>query len=518
VLLVGCANLAGLILARHEERRREAAVRRALGAGNGRLIGLFMLESLVLSLAGGLAGLAVAAWMLRVMSAFVIPGGIVLDALQLRLTVRVLLFAAGAAAFTTALTGLLPALAGSQADVVSALKGHGSAARSRRSLARPLLVMTQVAITLVLLVTGAVFVRSLRAALATDVGMDSDRIAYATIGFLSARYDEAAVARFYDAGLEGVRTAAVERVTFGGLPLVSSSGSDATFWIDGVERRLPQTLQYHTGPDYFATVGIHLVAGRAFGSSDTAASPPVVIVNESFAKQAWPGLDPVGRRLTFLPLDADLEVIGIAADGPHANLSDDGTPAIFLPWHQNSRWARLSGTLIVRSENPAAAVGLLRRVVGSLDPHLPVTSAGTLEDRIATLAMTQRLGAAFLSWFSALALALAVLGVYGLIAHAVARRTKEIGVRLALGAAPRDIVVLTMGRSLAPVGLGTAIGLAGALVLTRLTAAFLFGVAPHDLVSFTAATLCLVAGAAAASYIPARRAGRLDPMAALRAE
>jgi predicted permease len=519
VLLVGCANLAGLILARHEERRREAAVRRALGAGRSRLIGLFMLESLLLSVAGGLGGPVVAAWMIQVMSAFVIPGGINLDALQLGLTTRVLLFTAGAALFTTVLTGLLPALAASRVDVVSALKTHGPAARSRHGLTRSALVVAQVAISLVLLVTGAVFVRSLRAALTTDVGMDSSRLAYASVGFLSAGYDEAAVARFYDAILERLRPSpGVERVTFGGLPLVSSSGSDATFWVDGVERRLPQTLQFHTGPDYFATLGMRLVAGRAFGSTDTASSPPVAIVNKAFAKQAWPGQDPVGHRLTFLPLDADLEVIGIAPDGPYASLSDASSPGIFLPWHQNSRWARLSGTLIVRTDDPAGAVGLLRSVVGSVDSDLPITSAGTMEDRIATLAMTQRLGAAFLSWFSALALALAVLGVYGLIAHAVARRTNEIGVRLALGAERRDIVVMTMCQSFMPVGMGIAIGMAGAYVLTRLASAFLFGVAPHDLVSFTVATLCLVAGAAAASYIPARRAGRLDPMAALRTE
>lgn len=520
VLLVGCANLAGLILARNEQRRREAAVRLALGARTGRVIRLFMIESLMLSIAGGVAGLAVAAWMIQVMNAFVIPGGISLEALQLGLTGRVLLFAAGAALFTAVLTGLMPALAGSRIDVVAGLKAHGTAGTSGRSFARSALVTAQIAISLVLLVTGGLFVRSLQTALDTDVGTDAERLAYANIPFWSGGYDTARVAQFYDAVMARLREAPeIESATFGDLPLASSPDSTPAFRIDGVDRRMPQTAELYCGPNYFKTSGIQLAAGREFGPPDSAGSPPVVIVNEAFARHAWSGQNPIGRRLSLIPSRHNLEVVGVARQGKYYNLRERDRLAVYMPWQQHQSRGTMWGTLIVRSRGAAAAaLPVLLREIRGFDPELPIARPGTVADRIATLAMTQRLGASFLSWFSALALALAVLGVYGLIAFAVARRATEIGVRLALGAEPRDIVQLMMGHSFVPVAAGVALGLGGAYALTRLATAFLFGISPLDLLSFTGATLCLVVAATVASYIPARRAARVDPIAALRSE
>jgi predicted permease len=520
VLLVGCANLAGLILARNEQRRREAAVRLALGARPGRVLRLFVVESLMLSLLGGIAGLAVAAWMLQIMNAFVIPGGISLEALQLGLTTRVLLFAAGASMFTAAITGVMPAVAGSRVDVVSGLRAQGAAATSGRSLTRSALVTMQIAISLVLLVTGALFVRSLRAALATEVNTDVERLAFANVPFWSGGYDQARIAQFHDAVVARLReTPGIEAATFGDLPLASSPDSTPAFGVDGVERRLPQTAELYCGTDYFRTTGIQLASGRPFGPRDTATSPPVVIVNEAFARHAWPGQDPIGRQLSLLPSRHGLEVVGVARDGKYYNLREEGRLAVYMPWEQHQSRRTWWGTVIVRGRGAGrqALPALLREIRG-FDPALPIVRPGTLEDRVRTLAMTQRLGASFLSWFSALALALAVLGVYGLIAYAVARRTNEIGVRLALGAEPGDVVALMMRRSLVPVAAGVVLGLAGAYGVTRVAATFLFGIEPYDMLSFAAATGVLTLAAAIASYIPARRAARVDAMLALRAE
>ncbi len=520
VLLVGCANLAGLILARNEQRRREASVRLALGARRDQVIRLFMIESLILSILGGVAGLAVAAWMIQIMNAFVIPGGINLEALQLGLTGRILLFAAGAALFTTLLTGLMPAIAGSRVDVVSGLKAQGAAATSGRSRARSMLVTIQVAISLILLITGGLFVRSLQTALATDVGTDAERLAYANIPFWSGGYDAARIAHFHDTLLSRLRDMPeIESATFGDLPLASSPDSTPWFGIDGIKQRLPQTAELYCGPDYFKTTGIQLASGREFGVQDTDGSLPVVIVNESFARRAWPNQNPIGRQLSLMPSTQALEVVGVARDGKYYNLREEARLALYLPWQQHQARGTMWGTVIVRSRGAArVALPILLRKIREFDPALPISRPGTLEDRIGSLAMTQRVGASFLSWFSALALALAVLGIYGLIAHSVARRTNEIGVRLALGAEPRDVVTLTMRRSFAPVAAGITLGLIGAYALTRLAAAFLFGIAPHDILSFAGATLCLLIAASVASYIPARRAARVDPMIALRAE
>jgi macrolide transport system ATP-binding/permease protein len=522
VLLIGCANLAGLILARNEQRRRETAVRLALGARTSRVIRLFLVESLLLSFLGGLAGLLIAGWMLQAMTEFVLPGRIRLETLQLGLTQRVLLFAGGAALFTALVSGLVPALFGSRADLTSVLRTRGGATTRGKSVARGALVAAQVAISLVLIVGAVLFVRSLRAALATEVGVDAARIAYATVSFWRAGYDQARLARFNDGVIERLRARpGVERVTFGALPLAGFSGSTPAFRIDGVDRQLPQTLLFPCGPDYFATTGIHLVAGRAFGRDDERpGGPPAVVVNEAFARQAWPGLSAIGRRVFIQPRGPDLEVVGVARDGKYGSLTEEGRLALYMPWHlvrQTPDGARV--TFIVRGAgNARASVLTLQREIRLADPGLPIFAAGTLEERISELAMTQRIGASLLGWFSAVACALAVLGIYGLIAYAVALRTNEIGVRIALGAEPGQVVRRMMQRSLVPVAAGIVAGLGGAYALTRLATSFLYGIAPHDPVSFVVSTAFLIVAATIASYVPARRAAAVDPMIALRAE
>jgi predicted permease len=521
VLLIGCSNLAGLILARAEERRRETVVRIALGAGALRVVRLFVTESVLLSVMGGVAGLLVAGWMLQAMSHFVIPGSIRLEALQLGLTGRVLLFATAASVLTAILSGVLPALLSSRVEVVSALKTSTGTTSVRRSLTRTTLVATQVAITVVLVVGAVLFVRSLRLALATETGVDAPRLAYARVSFWTAGYDEARLARFNEAIVERLKgQPGIERVSYGVLPLTHFPDSTPAFGIDGIDRRLPQTLVYPAGPDYFETIGIEIVAGRAFERSDARAGvEPVIVVNESFARHAWRGASALGRRVTVEPREDQMVVVGVVRDGKYGSLTEERTPAVFIPWHLAARRAAAAReTFIVRGNDPEGVLPLLRHAIGQEDPGLAIMTASTLEERVAELAMTQRIGASLLGWFSAAAFALALLGIYGLVAYAVARRTNEIGMHIALGAEPGDVVRRMMLHSLAPVGIGVVAGVAGAFALSRSASAFLFGVAPHDPLSFAAATAFLLLAAGIASYIPARRAARVDPLVALRAE
>jgi predicted permease len=519
VLLIGCANLAGLVLARNEQRRREIAVRLALGARASRVVRLFLTESVLLSALGGAAGVLVALWMLQVMSAFVIPGSIELETLQLGLTRQVLVFALVAAVFTSVVTGFLPAIAGSRLDLVSALKDRAGLSGRGSSFLRGTLVAAQVAVSLVLIIGASLFARSVRTALATDVGADVSPVAYVTVSLWGAGYDDARRAAFNSAMVERLGAMpGVEGASFGGVPLAGFPGSTPGFRIDGVQRRISQTLVFPGGPDYFATVGIPVVSGRVFGRSDHSSRLPVAVVNEAFAREVWPGANPIGRRIADSFRDPDLEVIGVVRDGKYGNLREQGRLAVYVPAHLQRSGIRFSETFFVRTAgDPGAAIPLMQQVVRQLDPGLAITAAGTMTERIAELAMTQRIGASLLGWFSVVAFALAVLGVYGLIAYAVTRRTNEIGIRMALGGTAGDVVRLMMRRALTPVAIGTLAGLGGAYVLTRFATSFLFGIQPHDPLSFAAGGALLLVGVALASYLPARRAARVDPVVALRA-
>ncbi|CAN5670592.1 hypothetical protein BH24ACI5_BH24ACI5_10760 [soil metagenome] len=343
-----------------------------------------------------------------------------------------------------------------------------------------------------------------------------ERLAYATVSIWGTGYDEARLTAFSRAVVEALTAVpGVERASFGAIPLVGFPGSTPAFGIDGVARQLPQTYLYSGGPQYFETLGIELTTGRAFGPQDQAGTPPVVVVNEAFARHAWPGVDPIGRHVSVRPRGVDMEVIGVARDAKYGTLREAGRPVIYVPFHLGN-W-QSSATFFVRAAgDPASSVAAIQREIRRIDPDLATIAAGTLKERVGELAMTQRIGASLLGWFSAVAFALAVLGVYGLIAYAVARRTVEIGIRMALGGSAQNVVRLMMVRALVPVGAGLAAGLAGAYLLTRLAAAFLFGIEPHDPVSFAGAALLLVLGVLIASYIPARRAARVDPVIALR--
>ena len=520
ILLVGCANLAGLMLARNEQRRGEAAIRVALGASRLRLLRLFLMETLLLAGGGALAGMLVSVWILQVLRRFVLPGGIPIGALDFGWTASLVAFGLVATVVTAFLCGIMPALQVLRIEALPVLQGHAASGRVEAGSTRGALLAGQVAMTLLLVIGAALFVRSLRTAVTTDVGVDADRIFYASVNFSTSRYEEARVASFYEslvARMEGIP--GVERVTFGGLPLARDSLGVGQVDVRGGTQYLPRTAHvFFCGPEYLPTVGLSLRSGRDIGSRDVAGAQPVALVNESLARQLWPGRSPLGERFTSMPL-RDVQVVGVVGDGKYRGFREAGGFAVYLPWAQNRALATSNGTIIGRASRDAGSlVPLLQQEIRAFDPGLPISAASTLEHRILTLAMPQQMGASLLGGLSGIALGLAILGVYGSVAYAVTRRTREIGVRIALGAGTRAIVCTVLARTLLYAGVGIVGGAGLALALTRFVEQFLFGVAPRDPATFVAVTAAVVLATLLASLVPALRAARIAPAVTLSEE
>ena len=521
ILLVGCANLAGLMLARNEQRRVEAAIRMALGVSRLGLLRFFLAETLLLGGSGSLAGLLVSVWLLQVLSRFVLPGGVPVGTLDFGWSGSLVAFGLVAAIVTALLCGLMPALQTLRIEALPALQGHATSGRARAGRMRGVLLAGQIAMTLMLVIGAALFLRSLRTAVTTDVGVDADRIFYASVWFSFASYDEARVADFY--GSVGARISGmpgVERVTFGHLPLANFGAGTPEVTVGGRTRRLPQPMWILMGgPEYARTVGLALLSGRDIGPRDVEGSEAVAMVNESLARHLWPDRSPLGQRFTFNPLTADVQVVGVVRDGKYRGLREAGEFAIYLPLAQHRGLADRSGTIIGRAAGDAGPlVPLLAQQVRAFDPDLPISEAATLVDRIAGLAMPQRMGASLLSGLGGLALVLAILGVYGSVAYAVTRRTREVGIRIALGASNAAIVGTMLSRTLLYAGVGIAAGVGAALALTGLVEQFLFGVAPRDPLTFVAVTGTIVLAVLLAGLAPALRAARIAPAVALSEE
>ena len=520
ILLVGCANLAGLMLARNEQRRGEAAIRVALGASRLRLLRLFLMEMLLLAGGGALAGMLVSVWILQVLRRFVLPGGIPIGALDFGWTASLVAFGLVATVVTAFLCGIMPALQVLRIEALPALQGHAASGRVGAGRTRGALLAGQVAMTLLLVIGAALFVRSLRTAVTTDVGVDADRIFYASVNFSTSRYEEARVASFYESLVARMGAIpGVERVSFGGLPLARDSLGVRQFDVRGGTQHLPRTAHvFFCGPEYLPTVGLALRSGRDIGARDVAGAQPVALVNESLARQLWPGRSPLGERFTSMPL-RDVQVVGVVGDGKYRGFREAGGFAVYLPWAQNRELASFNGTIIGRaSRNAGSLVPLLQQKIRAFDPGLPIFAASTLEHRILTLAMPQQMGASLLGGLSGIALGLAILGVYGSVAYAVTRRTREIGVRIALGAGTRAIVCTVLARTLLYAGVGIVGGAGLALALTRFVEQFLFGVAPRDPATFVAVTTAIVLANLLAGLAPALRAARTAPAAALAEE
>jgi putative ABC transport system permease protein len=516
VLLIACANVASLLLARGVKRQREIGVRIALGAGRGRLAQQLMCEGLLLSLAGGAAGIVVALLVQRFLAAFDRPfhmAVLVADGVDR----RILLFALALSVGTGILFGLLPARQASRLDVTPLLKSETRGQGRRVFGGRRSLVVAQVALSVVLLAGAGLFVRTLHNAQATDPTRDPDKILLFDVTLPRAKYKSDGGRAFHQAlldrvhGIPGVTSAAyVMVVPFGGrlgaTEIVPYPGSP----------RVSSSLNV-VSPEYFQTVGIPLLRGRGVTGRDTESSAGVAVVNEQFAKRHWPGEDPIGKQFQVVERPPRMvEVVGVVRDGPFRGYREAIEPCFYVPLTQrDASWLSLE----VRSANPSSALSAaVRHQIHELDRDVLVAPAQTLRAyRDAGLGQ-ERLSAALLGGLSMLAALIAAIGLYGVMAFTVAQRTREIGVRVALGAASGDILRGVMVEAMTMVGVGLALGFVVAALLARLIVNLLFGVSALDRVTYVVTAMILIAVGAAAAFVPARRASRVDPMVALRFE
>jgi predicted permease len=518
VLLIACANVANLLLARAASRQRETAVRLAMGASRARLVQQLLTESTLLAVAGGAAGLMIAYWAAPIVQWFVPPAPLPIE-MDPKIGGRVLTYALGVTMASTLFFGLVPALQAASASVLPALKESAGAITGtrRRARLRQSLCVAQVALSLVLLVSAGLFLRAVRNAQAADPGFTTRNGLLASIDLLPAGYDATRGRAFFRELLSRVRQApGVEAASLASkFPLGFGGTSDFTVRIDGYTPAPNEELSVYfnrVGSDYLRTMGIAIVAGRDFTDRDTADIPDVGIVNETIVRRYFSGRDPIGGRIRAGT--RIVQVIGVARDGKYSTLSEAPRPYLYLPLDQ---WYRPDMILHVKTAgDPAALVSLLHSVLRSLDANVPLFDVRTIADQLEVASFVQRMLASLLGAFGGLALLLASVGLYGVIAALVAQRTPEIGMRMALGADRGDIIALVMKQGLGVTIGGVALGLAGAVAVTRFFRTLLVGVSATDTLSFAVTVAMLVAVAMAAVYIPARRAAAVDPLIALR--
>jgi putative ABC transport system permease protein len=522
VLLIACANLGNLMLGRTAARRKELAIRTALGARRLRLVRQIVTETLVLALTGSVLGLLFAYW---ATGFFIALGGESIprpDAIAI--DGRVLAFALALAGVAALLAGLVPALQASRAHVVEHLREggrEGGAPASRRT--RHVLVAAEVALAFVLLAGAGLLLRTLWSMQQVDRGMQPAGIAKATISLPSALYAGPAEVRgFYARVLERVRALpnVESAATATGVlqPLIANSG---VYSIEG--RPLPppeERVEYPVevvSPGFFETLGVAMAAGRTFSEQDHADAPRAVMINETLARIGWPGQDPIGRRMRAGDDTSQapwMTVVGVIRDVRRADVTRAIRPELYMCSLQVTPRTQM---LIVRTKGePTAILPDLRREVRALNPQLPLFEVGTLTEDFSETLTSPRFRAILLAGFALIALALATIGIYGVTAHAVSQRTHEVGIRMALGARGADVRQLMLAQHLRPVLLGVAIGVAAALAMSRYLQTLVYGVGATDPATFAVMAVALVLVAVAACWIPAQRATRVDPLVALR--
>jgi putative ABC transport system permease protein len=527
VLLIACANVANLLLARAAARHREMAIRGALGASRSRVVRLLLTESVLLAIAGGALGLIFALWSLDLLVSLK-PANLPRLA-EIDVNRTVFLFTAAVSVLTGILFGLAPAWQVSKSDLNEGLKesGRGGSDAPRRQRMRALLVISEVALSIVLLIGAGLMIRSFTHLLAVDPGFKTDHVLTAFVSLPVAKYSkhEEQVA-FFDRLLErlrnvpGVSAASV----VSDIPLYG--GSSTGFDVDGRPSALPgqraMTDYRIISPDYFAAMGIRLVKGRAFSRHDTETAPGVVIINETLAARYFAGEDPVGKRLDMSGAPKDLrEIVGVVADVRNYGVDAEVKPEAFVPLLQSAPGYLSSTssalTIVVRSTIDPTALGqTLREQVQALDKDQPVSEIKTMEWYLADSMAQRRFNMLLLGVFAGLALLLAAVGIYGVIAYTVTQRTHEMGIRIALGARGSDILRLVFSNAMATTITGIVIGLGAAFGLTRLLQSLLYQVTATDPVVFATIPLLLLTVAAIATYLPARRAMKVNPITALR--
>lgn len=521
ILLIACANVANLLLARAMTRQREIAVRLALGARRGRIVRQLLTESILLALLGGLGGVILAYWLGDVLKSLLPASPVPLN-FDAQPDARVLVFALIVAICSGVIFGFAPAWQTSRADLTQGLRERsGTAEAAGRSNMRNFLVVIQIGGSLLLLIGSGLFLKAFRHAQAIPPGFRTDNIALLSFDLNLAGYDKPRARQALRSLLEDVRrdpqvrgADVAQSVPFGfggiGRTVIADDRPE-----DAVGNRKFANVSEIT-PTYLRTMGIPLLRGRALSDHDSEQpTPHVAVISETMAREFWPGQEPIGRRFRFFQGEP-IEVVGIAANVKLYSLGEDPSWIIYLPMHTQPQGGV---TLVINSvAAPGPALEEAQRLVRELDSHIPITYAKTMREHLALALWPSRMGALLLGAFGLLALVLASMGVYGVMAYAVNQRTRELGIRIALGAQAHQLLglVLRQGMTLAMIGL--AVGLLLAFACTRLLAALLYGVNPSDPAVFVAITVVLGLAALAACYLPARRALKIDPVVALRFE
>jgi putative ABC transport system permease protein len=536
VLLIACANVANLLLARAATRAKEIAIRTALGAGRWRIIRQLLTESIMLALAGGLLGLLFAMWGVDALRA-VIPDEVPRLLVEgIRLDTRVLFFTLAVSVVTGLLFGLAPAIQISKSNLNESLKegGRSATGSAHRNYVRSLLVVSEVALSLLLLVGAGLLMKSFLNLQRADIGFNPDHVLTTRIALPDARYTEnAQIENFYRALLQrvehlpGVQYAGLTR----GLPM--NGGIESGITIEGREVRDRKdtivAVNLTVTPDYFRAMEIPLIKGRYFTDEDKTGAPPVVLIDEMLATRYFADQDPIGKRLRLGGQDAPfpwMQIVGVVKHVKHYGPDEEGRVEIYRPYFQllsmpNVPGARLNNSMVLAvrtTGEPTALTGAIRNAVLEIDKDQPISLVQPMTQIVAASVSSQKFATWLLAIFAAVALMLAALGLYGVMAYSVTQRTHEIGIRIALGAARRDVLQLIVGHGMRLTLVGVGLGLVGSFVVTRLLKSLLYGVSAADPLTYGGVALLLALVALVACLLPARRATRVDPMIALRYE
>ncbi len=521
ILLIGCANLANLLLARGLARQKEIAVRAAMGASRWRLIRQLLTETTLIGLLGGIGGLLLAYWGLFAL--LKLPQNFV-DTKEATLDTRVLLFGLGVSIITGWLFGLVPALQLAKPELQSFLKegGRGSGEGSRWNRVRGAFVVAQVALSLLLLVSAGLLIRSFDKLLRVNVGFKTERLLSLEYRLPRAKYKEpAAQWNFHRQVVEqlqqipGVQSASLVR----GLPFSGNGGTAAITLPDreAPPKGMEPEVYFNTAmPNYFTTIGIPLLQGRLFGNEDQANTPAVVVINQTMARRFWPNQDPLGKQIKLAEDGSTVTVIGVVGDAKHYFLEEQQRSQMYDAYSQDPG---LFATAVIRtSVEPLSLSEPVRQAIWKVDPDQPMWKIRTVEFLVDRSTADRKFLMALMGIFASLALVLTIIGLYGVISYLVNQRTQEIGIRMALGAQMGDIMRMVLKQGMVLVLTGVGLGLAAAWLLTRLMARLLYQVSATDPVTFGGISLLLITVALLACYIPARRATKVDPLVALRYE
>jgi len=518
ILAIACANIAGLMLVRAQARGREIGIRLALGASRLRIISQLLTESLLLAVAGGSLGLIIAIWTTDLASGLrtTIGGALRLD---VSLNSRVLIFNLAVSVLTVLWFGLAPALKATRFDLVPVLKDvTNMSGRRRRPSAHSVLVVTQVTLALVLLASAGLFLQSVGNLRAIDKGFSGDKVLAMSLDMELQGYDKNRGKNFYAGVLDNVSTLpGVQSVTLASTLPVTAGGMrmqrPENFTKPAVNERISIDV-VRIAPRFFETIGLPLLRGRDFRALDTEKSTPTIIVNEAMAQKFWPGADPVGRA--FNDGDTTFEVVGVARDTKYRDLRERSRMTMYRPLTQ---FYSSGVNLLVRTtSDPTPLAPTIQNRLRLLEPALAVFNIRTLSEHVDRSLYAERMQSLLLSVFSVLALVLTAVGIYGVIAFTVAQRTREVGIRMALGAQKKDVLKLILIRGMLLAAWGTGMGLIGCYWLSRLVSNQLYGVSAHDPATLVTVAALLIVVALSASYIPARRATKVDPLVALRYE